>query len=367
MVALPKTNTTTHFFRESRALEMIRDQKARRVWCVGCSTGDEPHSLAMLGLEAGAPIEIIATDINTEALFLAKRGEYPPRNLRHVEPERRTRWFRGGLQLADAVRKCVRFAHNDVTSDPPPDAGFDVVLCRHVMVYFSPTEIRRALASIIPSLRPGGLLVLAASEWLGTELRAQIPECAWLELAEVDGVIVYRRASQPRTLVQEARSVSPPVRLVAEPGPPPKRPPTAKPAELAADRLRAEGDALLDRGAVGLALFQYETALQHDSLRSELYLRTALCHLHLGASDRAREELRRCLFLDPELWPAWLMLGDLLEHDDLERARDCFERAIALLANADPIGEGAFFGSPRVALEAARHHLANLAEGIRRL
>jgi len=161
--------------------------------------------------------------------------------------------------------------------------------------------------------------------------------------------------------------VSPPVRLVAEPGPPPKRPPTAKPAELAADRLRAEGDALLDRGAVGLALFQYETALQHDSLRSELYLRTALCHLHLGASDRAREELRRCLFLDPELWPAWLMLGDLLEHDDLERARDCFERAIALLANADPIGEGAFFGSPRVALEAARHHLANLAEGIRRL
>ena len=359
MVLRKRTNTTTHFFREQRALEMIRGQRARRVWCVGCSTGDEPYSLAMLSLEAGAAIDITATDVNVEALAVAKRAEYPFRNLRHATDQRKARWFRG-LQVADEVRNCVRFAHHDVTGDVAPGAGFDAILCRHVMVYFSPGEIQRALASMIPALRPGGLLVLAASEWLGTELRAQIPECSWLELTEIDGVIAYQRQSQPRTLVQEARAVA---ILVAQPAPPPRRPPTAPKAELAADRLRREGDALLDRGAVGLALLSYESALREDSLRPELYLRTALCHLNLGAPDSAREDLRRCLFLDPELWPAWLMLGDLLEHVDPERARGCFERAIVLLEAPAPVCQGAFFGSPRVALEATRRHLRSLQEG----
>jgi chemotaxis protein methyltransferase CheR len=360
MVARPRTNTTTHFFREERALEMIRDQKARRVWCVGCSTGDEAYSLAMLCLEAAAPVEITATDVNVEALHVAKRAEYPFRNLRHVEPERKARWFKG-LQVVDALRNCVRFAHHDIITDVAPAGGFDVILCRHVMVYFTPQEIQRALATIIPALRPGGLLVLAASEWLGTELRAQTPECSWLELTEVGGVIAYQRISPPRTLVQEARVI--PVQPVATPALPPKRPPTAPRAELAADRLRREGDTLLDRGAVGLALFQYELALREDSLRPELYLRSALCQLHLGVPDRAREELRRCLFLDPELWPAWIMLGDLLEHVDPERSRGCFERAITLLEGPSPVCEGAFFGSPRVALEATRRHLRSLQEG----
>lgn len=169
-----RTNTTTYFLRELRALEMIRDQVAipaaaagrrARIWCVGSSSGDEPYGLAMLCSEAGAPVDILATDINPTALERARRARYPERNLRHVEPERRARWFRsvgGGFELCPELREQVTLLPHDITREAAPRHDVDVVLCRNVIVYFSPEQLRVAATTMLRSLRDGGVLVLGA-------------------------------------------------------------------------------------------------------------------------------------------------------------------------------------------------------------
>jgi chemotaxis protein methyltransferase CheR len=316
-----RTNTTTYFLRESRALEMIRDQVAvpaaaagrrARIWCVGCSSGDEPYGLAILCSEAGAPVDILATDINPTALERARRARYPERNLRHVDAARRARWFResgGGWQLNGEIREQVTLLPHDITREAAPRHEVDVVLCRNVIVYFSPDQLRVAATTMLRALRDGGVLVLGASEWLRTDLRT----LAGAPVTAVDRgrVIVYERTDR-------APPPPPPARAVPA-GPPPglpravraSPPPELPDSEVA--RLREAGDQLLDRGAADQALARYEAALALDPLLADLHLRNAFCHLHRSAPSDARTSLRRALFLRPSLWPAWLLLAELTD------------------------------------------------------
>lgn len=359
-----QTNTTTHFLRELRALQMIRDLVAipngsagRRtvVWSVGCSTGDEPYGLAMLCREAYCELDILATDINPDALERAQRGSYSGRNLRHVDPVLRDRWFtRDGdsWQVAPLLREQIRFRKHDITREAAPRHDVDVALCRNVMVYFTPEQTQRAVATICASLRPGALLILGASEWLRGDLRLR--GTMRLVPMERSGVIVYQR-------VDGAPIVAPPL---VEPRSMPQEPAISAPPPMSnaahmVEQLRALGDTRLDAGRPLEAAACYVKALELAPLLADLHLRIALCHLHTREPKLASESLRRALFLTPQLWQAWLLLADLA-HEPAQ-ARRYLQQARSLLEAAaeidDPPTLRAFSGDHSAVLAAVRHRL----------
>jgi chemotaxis protein methyltransferase CheR len=378
------TNTTTYFLRELRALEVIRDQVASpaaaagrraRIWSVGCSSGDEPYGLALLCLERGVAVDIVATDVNPVVLERARRGRYHARNLRHVSAERRQRWFRPSgneLEASDELRQRVDFARHDITVEGAPCHDVDVVICRNVIVYFDAAQLRRAVATMLRALRPGGMLVLGASEWLRADLRHA--GGAPVTAVDLGRVIVYQRAatdtatatatvafSTPAALLTPATPIAPP--STSPSGTPPSAPvaPVAPvdAVELDVAGLRAAGDALLDRGCTIEAAARYDEAIARAPLVADLHLRAACCHLQRDAAADARSALRRALFLRPSLWPAWLLLADLSDDDAQRvhcrsRARLLLESPEAAALDADPTLRP-FTADRRVALDALRH------------
>jgi two-component system, chemotaxis family, CheB/CheR fusion protein len=151
-------------------------RKNIRAWVLGCSTGEEAYSLAMLLREAQDTIglarqevQIYATDLNPEAIKVARKGWYSASATAHLSAPRRDRFFKpqnGGFLVQPEIRSMVMFAKHDVTTDPP-FTQLDLLLCRNVLIYFNATLQRRLIPLFHFSLRSGGLLLLGSAESIG--------------------------------------------------------------------------------------------------------------------------------------------------------------------------------------------------------
>ena len=146
-----------------------------RVWCVGCSTGEEAYSLAMTLVEAmdrqsrDFELKIFATDVSQDAIARARRGEYPLTIESNVGERRLARFFskhEGHYRVNQSIRDQVLFAQHDVILDPP-FTRIDLISCRNLLIYFDPQLQRSLLPLFHYSLRPGGLLLLGNSESVG--------------------------------------------------------------------------------------------------------------------------------------------------------------------------------------------------------
>ncbi|MFP4062656.1 MAG: chemotaxis protein CheB [Halochromatium sp.] len=180
------TINVTGFFRESKTFDALRESvlpallKGRsanetlRIWVPGCSTGEEPYSLAMVLLEAlgsqpSIPVQIFGTDIDEQAIERARSGIYPSRISSEISQGRLNRFFHevsGGWQINKAVRGLCVFAPHNVTSDPP-FSRLDLICCRNLMIYLGSTLQRRVLQIFHYALKPSGFLLLGASEGIG--------------------------------------------------------------------------------------------------------------------------------------------------------------------------------------------------------
>jgi len=149
-----------------------------RAWVAGCSTGEEAYSLAMAFSEASAAqpggparaIQIFASDVNAEAIAVARRGRYPAAAVAELSPERRARFFspEGDEVLVEkSIREMVLFAPHDVILDPP-FTRLDLLSCRNLLIYFDARLQRRLLPLFAYSLRPGGALLLGSAETVGS-------------------------------------------------------------------------------------------------------------------------------------------------------------------------------------------------------
>jgi chemotaxis protein methyltransferase CheR len=174
-------NQETSFFRDAQVFEMVseavsaaeRDRRRARIWCAGCSTGQEPLSLAMQFAErreaAGAPIpEIIATDVSEAAIARGRLGRFSQFEIQRGLPVRRMiRWF--DTTGSDWVAKpdllgLVAFRRMNLVADQPPPGQFDVVLCRNVLLYLSADTKKQVFPKIAAALKPGGVFVMGAGE-----------------------------------------------------------------------------------------------------------------------------------------------------------------------------------------------------------
>lgn len=199
------TTNETQFFREPRHFDFLERQafphwhqeatlgrpKHLRVWSAGCSSGEEPYSLAMLLLksfpqEKGWDIEVLATDISTCVLEKARAGTYPIEKAKDIPQEYlRTYMLKGRGEHKDVMKvgpdlhRVVRFARVNLHADSYPVMGFfDLIFCRNVLIYFDQKSKEKVIGGILQHLSPTGLLFVGHSEHLGSmvpELKTVAP------------------------------------------------------------------------------------------------------------------------------------------------------------------------------------------------
>ena len=176
-------NGETSFFRDGPYLDQVVDVVAAvegaghriRIWSAGCSTGQEPLSLAMLFAErheeTGAPVpEIVATDVSDHAIARARAGTYSQFEIQRGLPVRRMmRWFEGGgvdgqWTARPELLRLVTYRRQNLLADAAPSGVFDLVLCRNVLLYLSMEMKAQVFGRFTRMLRPGGTLVLGAGE-----------------------------------------------------------------------------------------------------------------------------------------------------------------------------------------------------------
>lgn len=181
------TTNETHFFREPRHFEVLRDVilpervhdgggQPLRIWSAACSTGQEPYSLAMwLAHHVGdTSWEIFASDICSRVLERARTALYDMALAREIPDTLLKAWcFKGvGSQsgrflIAPEIARKVRFAHINLNEDlPDTGALFDVIFLRNVMIYFNESTKKAVVNRLVQRLRPGGWLVVGHSESL---------------------------------------------------------------------------------------------------------------------------------------------------------------------------------------------------------
>ncbi len=147
-----------------------------RAWSAGCSSGEEAYSLAMLlaRIKSGSPelsataVSILATDIDEACLARARAAVYPAEAAAKaaawkVEGCLEQGPEEGTVRVRDSVKSMVSVQRHNLFADPPP-CGFDLVLCRNVMIYFSRDLQQRLLEAFHKALAPGGLFLLGKTE-----------------------------------------------------------------------------------------------------------------------------------------------------------------------------------------------------------
>ena len=176
------TINVTSFFRDKMAFNVLKElvmpalagrgAKNIRVWSAGCSTGEEPYSIAMILLEflnrdiGKWEITILATDIDLRALERAREGVFMAKDVEGIRPAWLERYFvpaGKGFSAKPVVRELVTFQTHNLGSDPPYQ-DVDLAVCRNVLIYFMPTLQARVLKSFYKGLKQGGFLLMGKAE-----------------------------------------------------------------------------------------------------------------------------------------------------------------------------------------------------------
>ena len=179
----------TNFFRDPEAFEAIRNKvipeivknklsvDTLKIWVIGCATGEEAYSLAILvkeyltNIKKDLEVKIFASDIDKEALAKASKGFYPASIARDVLKSRLGTFFKKegeGYQVRDDIRKMLIFADHDIVQQPPY-GKIDLISCRNLMIYFNPTLQKKIFSLLHYCLNVEGYLFLGPSEGLGEQ------------------------------------------------------------------------------------------------------------------------------------------------------------------------------------------------------
>ena len=193
----------TFFFRELLPLKVMVSEliaplvhagKSPRIWSAACSTGEEPLTLAMLLEEQGllGSVELIATDVSSNALGKARSGTYGKRSLRQVlTPRLVEKWLQVGehsISVRPELLSRVSFRQLNLLDSEAVEAlgRFDLILCRNVLIYFRDVTATRVVNTLASQLNPRGVLLVGISESL---LRFRTE----LSCEESSGVFLYRK------------------------------------------------------------------------------------------------------------------------------------------------------------------------------
>jgi chemotaxis methyl-accepting protein methylase len=347
-------NRTTWFYRDARGIQALVDEMRRRekvgvrVWVAGCSTGQEPYTIAMAFLEAGLQPSIFATDVSREALSIASRGEYRDSDAARLPRAWRERYLDpvgiGRVRINPAVRDRVSFAHHNLAAlAPPVRSRWDAIVCRNVLLYF---HRQRAISLVETLLSSGAYLLLSPVEeplaWVSRSKRARRPGTP---------VLLEPRPEAPRAAAPPRARTEPPV-------PPPDR--------AGAAAIVEEACGLLQRDLAEPALARLEEAIQRDQLSAPAHLARGLALKRLGRFPEAIQSLRCARFLaQDETWLAPYELAACLERiGEHFEAAEAYAHALEVLDDGSPAGLSPLGASldalAHTAADTCRHRIAVL-------
>ena len=182
------TTNLTAFFREPHHFDYLsqtvipqllarRNNRRLRIWSAGCSTGEEPYTLAMVLSESiqnisSWDVKILATDLDSNVVAKGKQGIYSPERINGISKARQTRWFskdhsgHGNVHVDDKLKQLITFKQLNLLHPWPMKGPFDVIFCRNVIIYFNKDTQRKLFDRYANILAPDGYLFVGHSETL---------------------------------------------------------------------------------------------------------------------------------------------------------------------------------------------------------
>lgn len=344
-----KAQSETYFFRDHGQFALLRNKilpelieknkssRSLRIWSAGCSSGEEPHSVAIL-LDELLPerkdwdILILGTDNDAGAIKKAERGKYTRWSFRMVSAEIIDRYFkkRGDEWALDSrIREMVRFAVSDLVKDdfPDPSSGLsamDLIICRNVFIYFEPTEIENVTEKFVETLKNGGFLMTGHGELGMRRFDRLFPEI-------LPGSVVFCKGEAPRPVppLPSPPAVSKKVlKLKPVPLPEPER-------DL--ETCYREARLLAGAGDYERALELCREALELDKTAVKVHFLMAQVNEARDEIGEAKKTLKNVIYLEPGYVAAYLELGALYDWEkEPERAKKMRESAAELLAGLPP-------------------------------
>lgn len=154
--------------RDSVIPQLLKNQSNLKVWSAACSTGEEPYTIVMVlsNFFPLSKIKIQAFDIDEEAIDKAKLGIYSEKSITNVPEEFKTKYFTkigNSYKISDEIKKCVEFKKFNLLKDKYP-SGYDLIVCRNVMIYFTEEAKDKMYHNFNEALRPGGVLFVGSTE-----------------------------------------------------------------------------------------------------------------------------------------------------------------------------------------------------------
>lgn len=304
----------TYFFREPAAFTVLEHEllpplieqrrtttRHLRVWSAGCATGEETYSLAivisrLVPDHADWDITILGTDIHPGFLARAKEGVYGDWSFRGVPQSVRERYFdvvgERRFAVKSAQKSLTRFCYANLAQAEATTAEADLILCRNVLIYFGREHALATVQRLRSSMADRGVLLVAPTEAVGGQgLFEGFAE------ARFDGGLFFRKQAvnlqPPRADALTQRKVWPvdAIKTVTSTA-------SADDHRLSESRWR---ESRSRESRLREALMQCEAALRHDKCDAFLHLHHAVLLEESHHPDKAREALRRALFLEPEL------------------------------------------------------------------
>ncbi|HEU0189439.1 MAG TPA: CheR family methyltransferase [Gallionella sp.] len=389
----------TYFFRDQSQMDFLRrswlpevinykrekGEKTLRIWSAGCSSGQELYSIAILLQETLPDVEswtlhLLGTDINTEGLSLAIRGEYGEWALRATNEDIRRQHFiqkgPGQYKIKPQLRSMVKFSFLNLADDSYPSImtethALDLILCRNVFIYFDVSMARNVLKKFTNCLVPGGRLLLGASDMMPITVDG-------LEFSEWGDMFYYRRAdgkyplpvarttpkpqavTLPAAIKKEEEPLPAAAALIS--APPDMREPESADARIrellheerwdeamavitqyldtygeTPDMLQHRAKVLSNRGESMQAIQLCQRSIELDPFNHHTYLIMALALLELNRLQEAEAALRKVIYLNHGFIEAHFHLALLqLRLGKVKPGLKSLENALSAAGRLDP-------------------------------
>ncbi|MBU5614073.1 tetratricopeptide repeat protein [Geomonas sp. Red51] len=391
----------TYFLRDPKSYRVLEEQvlpaliatrrrggKTLKIWSAGCSTGEEPYTIAiilsrLLRDPGDWKITLLGTDINEEALERARRGVYGKWSFRNA-PGWLMEYFTplgdGQFEIVPHIRQMVHFRQLNLASDTAEPgaltAGMDVVFCRNVMLYFHAEQIEKTVARFHAALKQGGWLFVGPTE-------VDHQKQTGFTSHHFDGAVLLRKGEPRRKTQRPAAQAAPaaplptgaptgvptdatigvPVSVPQAGLDPPAHAPSPEPLPASVEQARAaylagqyqeaarlalcaphlaECLALAARSFANLGRYQEareqcEKALLQERLDPHGHYLLSMILEQLGDAAGAETAVRRALYLDHDYLLAYFALGNLCRRrGELREAEQSFKTALRLLQRYDP-------------------------------
>lgn len=389
------TNGETYFFRENSYFEAMEkiiipeilenrrvESKCLQFWCAGCSSGEEAYSIAIMiyrmrHLMKGWEVRIAATDINLKALHKAVQGVYSEWSFRDAPEWLKSGYFtsseKGKYTIIPEIRKMVEFKYLNLIDEGDfplnsKDKGIDIILCRNVLMYFTPEKMRKTVEKFHRSLRMGGFLIVGSCETFNSSVSGFTPnyfkkgifykKTALNEIKNKKEIRYYQQVKTEKLEAEVEITKPKSLNFLEE---------TIHKAQLYfEERNYAEAEVWVlnvlkieEENLEGIkllcqlcaneerleeALQLSEKALEIEKLSPEIQYLQGIILMEMGKIEESMEALRKTIYLDNDFALAHFMLGNLiLQKGQMGEAKEHFQHAIVALNRNDM--EAEIFGS----------------------